>query len=236
MATSAGLSARGFEGFRAVGTLDSLLGSGARARPIKIPDRHHKWYALGPYRALLLEASKRAHEYDRRLLDYADEGQELPARAALLGDEGARATADALFARHRSQHEALEAHEAFAAARASLDEGRRSAAKAHRSHQLRAAYQPNGMNPWVELEHRALKEAGVPHHVPALGLAPLKTAPPDVPTVQFAAAGIRQGSTFPSFEELNGWHLHNILVQRTTREQNRRIERARSLGSRTWSS
>ena len=46
----------GYYGLRVNPTLDQVLGNVRKPLRIPLPDRRAKWYALSPYRALILEA------------------------------------------------------------------------------------------------------------------------------------------------------------------------------------
>ena len=60
----------GYYGLRLNPTLEQVIGSIRKPLRIPLPDRRAKWYALSPYRALILDAEREANDYETALLDY----------------------------------------------------------------------------------------------------------------------------------------------------------------------
>ena len=57
----------GYYGLRENPTLEQVIGSVRKPLRIPLPDRRAKWYALSPYRALILDAEREANDYGRLL-------------------------------------------------------------------------------------------------------------------------------------------------------------------------
>jgi hypothetical protein len=224
-------------GLRERPTLLELLNDPARSVPIPIPDRRDKWYANGPYRAFILNASQKYHEYERAVLDYASSGAELPVDAAMVGGDDAagrlRAAVDESFERYRTEQDARTEQEAIEIARAAVEESRRKENRAKRERHLRALHRPKIMFPVIQVEHEALEEAGVMHHYPEPG-EDFADDTYDEPVEMPLAAGIYPVVTFKSFEELNG--LQPPLKSKLTPAQSKRIEAVRDFAPHTWSS
>ena len=61
---------------------EEALGWARKPMRIPIPDRSSKWYAMGPYRAAILDAEEKLQDFEHAVLDYRQTGNELPERAA----------------------------------------------------------------------------------------------------------------------------------------------------------
>ena len=72
---------KGYYGLTVQPTYEQMLRSLQKEVRIPQPDRSAKWYALGPYRAFLLEQAKRYNDTQRKDLDYDATGAQLPAAA-----------------------------------------------------------------------------------------------------------------------------------------------------------
>ena len=56
----------GYYGLRVNPTFEQVVATVRKPLRIPLPDRKAKWYALSPYRGLILDASERAMGYDRK--------------------------------------------------------------------------------------------------------------------------------------------------------------------------
>ena len=72
----------GYYGLRVNPSFDEALKSVRKPLRIPVPDRLATWYALSPYRALILDAEQRFNDIEGALLDYRNSGAELPEHAA----------------------------------------------------------------------------------------------------------------------------------------------------------
>ena len=62
-------------------TYEQMLRSLEKKVRIPQPDRSAKWYAMGPYRAFLLEQAKRFNDSQWKDLEYDQTDEQLPAAA-----------------------------------------------------------------------------------------------------------------------------------------------------------
>ena len=72
----------GYYGLRVNPTLEQVVGSVRKPLRIPLPDRQAKYYALGPYRALILDASQKFNDSEQASVDYRNGGHHLPEAAA----------------------------------------------------------------------------------------------------------------------------------------------------------
>ena len=72
----------GYYGLRVNPTLEQVAGTIRKPLRIPLPDRRDKWYALSPYRALILDAEQKYNQRESAGLEYRNSGAELPERAA----------------------------------------------------------------------------------------------------------------------------------------------------------
>ena len=72
---------KGYYGLLVEPTYEQMLKSLRKEIRIPQPDRSAKWYALGPYRAFLLEQAKRYNDNQRNDLEYDAADAHLPADA-----------------------------------------------------------------------------------------------------------------------------------------------------------
>ena len=54
----------GYYGLRVSPSFDKILGTVRNPLRIPLPDRSAKWYALSPYRALILDAAQKYNDYE----------------------------------------------------------------------------------------------------------------------------------------------------------------------------
>ena len=224
----------GYYGLRLNPTLEQVIGSVRKPLRIPLPDRRAKWYALSPYRALILDAEREANDYETATLDYRYSGAHLPEAAAAIRPSDA--VEDHSFRRVDENHRANDLQSAYETAYQTMDQERKGRTKQQRREVLQAQHGSNRMHPVIEAHHRSLKESGVPHHMPGIRLQPQPTkyhAPPKL----FAAAGQPQYEEFPSFEMLNMGVPENLLMAHPSKERNMTYERIRDLVIQpTWSS
>ena len=108
---------KGYYGLTVGPTYEQMLRSLQKKIRIPQPDRSAKWYALGPYRAFLLEQSKRYNDAQRRDLEYDESGAKLPPDAD-RGQQGSMAGTDDVWNRQEQFNSNLDAE--------GRQEGRRS--------------------------------------------------------------------------------------------------------------
>lgn len=155
---------KGYYGLMVEPSYDQMLRSLKNKVRIPQPDRSAKWYALGPYRAFLLEQAKRFNDNQRKDLEYDDSGAQLPA-AAERGAQESIAGTDDVWNRQEQFNSNLDAEEARRVAEAALDSERRSQANQMRRTQLSAYGRSSGH--WtVDAHHQDLEYRGVPHPAP----------------------------------------------------------------------
>ena len=221
-------SQTGYYGLRVNPTLEQVVGSVRKPVRIPLPDRSHKWYALSPYRAHMLDAARKQNEYDQGGLDYRTGGGELPKVAARLlpWDEAADA---GMFRDIHRQGDARDAQVALAAAVKNTRAEQQREAESTRREMLRHAYVPNRMHPVIEAAHSELEQAGVPHNMPdgpKLTTAPkAMKAPPKL----MAAEGQPQAPQFPSFEFLNLGDVYDFRVANPSCSRNMTYEHIRDV-------
>jgi hypothetical protein len=190
----------GYYGLRVNPTFDQVAGTVRKPLRVPLPDRKATWYALSPYRALILDAEAKFNDYEHAKLDYRQSGAALPESAAQV--RPSEAAHDPTFDILDEQHHAHEERQAYDAASELRHEAERVATAAMRSEHLHAAYGPNRMHPVVEAEHEELEEAGVPHVMPGVRIAPRRRSYRQGPP-QYASAGQPQAREFQTFEHLN---------------------------------
>jgi len=224
----------GYYGLRLNPTLEQVIGSIRKPLRIPVPDRRAKWYALSPYRALILDAEREANDYETSAMSYRTSGAQLPEAAAAIRPSDAGE--DQSFRRIDENRRAIDLQSAYETAYQTMDQERKSNTKQRRQEVLRAQRGPNRMHPVVEAHHRSLKESGVPHHMPGIRLQPQPTKYPAPPQL-FAAAGQPRHKEFPSIEMLNMGVPENLLTAHPSKEQNMTYDRIRDLVIQpTWSS
>ena len=224
----------GYYGLRVNPSFEQAVGTVRKPYRIPLPDRKAKWYALSPYRALILDAEKKYNDYEHASLDYKDSGAELPEAAARVRPSDAGA--DPMFDHIHQQGQAVEQQHAYETAFEVMNQEHRQQTEATRREQLRLSYAPNRMHPVVEAAHGELEEAGVPH----LQAGP-RDEPPrrawHTPNAQFQAFGQPQAPEFPTFESLNMGQPTNIRAATLSPSQNTTYEQMRNFVAQpTWSS
>ena len=227
-------SETGYYGLRVNPTLDQVIGTVRKPLGIPVPQRTAKWYALSPYRALILDAEKKYNDYEIAGLEYKNSGAELPEAAARVRPSDA--AHDDTFDQIDRHHERTREHAAYEQAFDLFNQEAQARTNAHRTEQLRSAHGVNLTHPVVEAAHDELLEAGVPHHMPA----PREAMPRRVwhtPPEQFAAAGHPQAPEFTDFRVLNMGDPASVRATTLTPSENRTYEQLRtSVVGPTWSS
>jgi hypothetical protein len=225
----------GYYGLRVNPTLEQVISTVRKPLRIPLPDRSHKWYALSPYRAHILDAAQKQLAHERGGLDYRDGGAELPEAAARVMP-WEEAADDGMFREIHRQGDAMALQTAFEAAVRNTREEQRRETEVTRRQQLLYSHGPNYMNPVIEAAHAELEQAGVQHYMPEPRFAPpvkgWKT-----PNAQMAAAGQPQAPEFPTFEFLNMGQPHNVRAATLSHSQNMTYEHVRDFVAQpTWSS
>ena len=224
----------GYYGLRVNPSFEQAVGTVRKPLRIPLPDRQAKWYALSPYRALILDAEQKFHDYEHAAIDYRQSGAELPEAAARVRPSDA---GDDPAWQHIHEHgDRLEQQHAYETAFELMNQEHQQETRETRHEQLRLTYGPSHMNPVVQASHDELEEAGVGHFMPG----PREPPPRRVwhtPHDQLVAAGQPQAPEFPSFERLNMGQPANFRASTLTPSQNMTYERAREfVVEPTWSS
>lgn len=189
----------GYYGLRENPSFEQVVGTIRKPLRIPLPDRSAKWYALSPYRALILDAAQKYNDYEHSKLDYHSSGAHAPEQAAF--QRPSAAGEDPAWQEHDRQNEAREEQDAYDLAFEAMNNEHRAQAREIRKQQL-SSYGPNRMHPTIEAHHPDLEQARIPHAMPA-PRAPMVQHPWPAPVRQMAAAGQPQAPEFPTFEHLN---------------------------------
>jgi hypothetical protein len=189
---------KGYYGLTVQPSYDEMLRSLRKKIHIPQPDRSAKWYALGPYRAFLLEQSKRYNDAQRKDLEYDETGAQLP-QAADRGQQGSMAGTDDVWNRQEQFNTNLNSEDAKRVAEDALAAEQKKQTNQMRRQQL-SAYAPTSGHWTVEAHHDDLEARGVPHQAPMPKLA-MTPGQWQSPADEFIAAG--QPQEFPTFEQLN---------------------------------
>ena len=226
-------STYGYYGLRVNPTLEQAVGSVRKPLRIPLPDRRAKYYALGPYRAFILDAEQRFNDHERAKIDYRNGSNSLPESAAQI--RPSPAGADPTFHEYDRQHQAAEAHDAYETAFDVMNAEHRRQTAETRHEQLRHTYGPNRMNPTIEAAHDELEEVGAPHYMPGPRFSPPRRGW-ETPHQQMIAYGQLQAPEFPTFESLN-WGQLPARSAAPSRSENMTYERIRDIVvGPTWSS
>jgi hypothetical protein len=228
-------SQTGYYNLRVNPTLEQVVGTVRNPLRVPLPDRAAKWFALGPYRSLLLDQQELAAGYDRHSIEYQLSQGKLPEYAA-HGQRPSEAGNDPIWDRYDHEHEARQHREACDHA-ADMERADREQHAAHmRRQMLYHGYGVNRMNPTVEAHHDELYEAGVRHNMPATRVVVPRQGMP-APPRQFAAYGQPEAREFSDFHVLNMGDPASVRAATLTPEQNMTYERARDMAvGPTWSS
>ena len=191
---------KGYYGLTVMPSYDEMLRSLKKTVRIPQPDRSAKHYALGPYRAFLLEQAKRFNDAQRKDLEYDDSGANLPA-AAERAKWGSMADTDDTWNRQEQFNSNLNTEEARRVAEDAMASERKQQANQMRRQQL-SAYGPSSGHWTVDAHDKDLEYRSIPHAAPV----PKMAMPPGrwrAPPTEYIAAGQPQATEFPTFEQLN---------------------------------
>ena len=125
----------GYYGLRLNPTLEQVIGSIRKPLRIPLPDRRAKWYALSPYRALILDAEREANDYETTAMGYRKSGAQLPEVAAAIRPSDAGE--DQCFRRIDEHHRAIDLQSAYETACQTMDQERKGSTKQRRKEVLR---------------------------------------------------------------------------------------------------
>ena len=154
----------GYFGLRVDPSYEQMLRTVNKQIRIPVPDRAAKWYALGPYRAFLMEQAKRHNDSQRADLAYDDTGAHLPAAAA-RAQHGSMAGTDDTWDNVSKYTSDLNAEEARQLAEEAMASEKRAQANSMRRQQL-SAYGPSKSHWTITAHHEDLTERNVPHQAP----------------------------------------------------------------------
>ena len=191
---------KGYYGLRVNPTYEEMLHSLKKEVRIPQPNRSAKWYALGPYRAFLLEQARKYNDAQRQDLEYDATDEQLPAAAA-RGAQASMAGTDDVWNRQEEFNSALNAEDARRIAEEAMAAERKGHANQTRAQQL-AAYAPSKGHWTIEAHHLDLEHRGVPHSAPTPKMA-MPAGAWRAPPTEYIAAGYAQATEFPSYEQLN---------------------------------
>jgi hypothetical protein len=190
----------GYFGLRVDPSYEQMLRTVNKQIRIPVPDRAAKWYALGPYRAFLLEQAKRYNDSQRADLAYDDTGAHLPAAAA-RAQHGSMAGTDDTWDNVSKYTSDLNGEEARQLAEEAMASEKRAQANGMRRQQL-GAYGPSKSHWTITAHHEDLTERNVPHQAPTPKMA-MPTGRWRAPPNELAADGYPQAPEFPTWEQLN---------------------------------
>lgn len=237
MAPTAPLSYKsqtGYYGLRVNPTFEQVIGTIRNPLRVPLPERRAKWYALSPYRALILDAEQKFQDYEHAVHDYRRSQAELPEAAARV--RSSDAGDDDVWDRIHQHGERMDQHDTYETAFDLMNQEHQRETKESRREQLRMSHGPNHMHPVVEASHEELREAGVPHHMPAPRPQPQQRAWHTPPGVE-VAYGQPQAQEFPDFRILNMGDPSSVTQGALTPAQNMTYERMREVVVQpTWSS
>ena len=168
-------SQMGYYGLRVNPTLEEVLHCVRKPLRIPLPDRRHKWYALSPSRALILDAEAKYNEHEAATIDYRSSGAELPEHAARVRPSDAGM--DGSFNRIDENNRAMALQNAYETAKDSLDSNSRSRAREMRTETLSAQHGPDMLNPALQAHRESMSETGVPHFMPGVRSVPTHSLP-----------------------------------------------------------
>ena len=224
----------GYFGLRVNPTYEQALSTIRKPLRIPLPDRAAKWYALSPYRGLILDAEAKYQDYEHASIDYKQSGAHLPESAARV--RRSDAAEDPSFDEIHRHGDAMETQHAYETAFDLMNQEHRQTTEATRTQQLSGTYGPNRMHPTIEANHDELQEAGVPHATPVPRVPPARKVW-HTPNAQFVAAGQPQAPEFKTFEVLSMGQPATLKAAELTQSQNMTYETVRDFVVQpTWSS
>ena len=189
----------GYYGLRVSPSFDKILGTVRNPLRIPLPDRSAKWYALSPYRALILDAAQKYNDYEHMAINYRQSGAAAPEMAAHL--QPSANGADEVWNRVEQQNQNMQEQDAYELAFEAMNNEHRREAQAIRHQQL-SSYGVDQIHPTVEAHHEDLQQASVAHTAPV----PRPQMQPQswpAPPMQWATSAVPQAPEFRTFENLN---------------------------------
>ena len=174
-------------GLRVEPTYDQMLNSVRKPLKIPLPDRSSKWYATGPYRALILDANEAYNTHQQNVIDYRQSGAVPPEKAAQV--RPSETGADARWQSYYDYNTALDEEHAYNDAADTMRAQEREQTNQLRRQVLSSSSGPNQINPTVEAHHPDLEGAGVPHDMPAPRATRSSPYPYPAPYDEYAADG-----------------------------------------------
>ena len=224
----------GYYDLRVNPTFEQVVGTVRKPLGIPLPQRTDKWYALGQFRALILDQQELAAGYDRRSIEYQLNQGKLPEYAA--HNQGpSPAGNDPIWDHYDHEHEARQHQQAYQDGIDQERSDREHHAAFMRRQALLQGYGPNRMHPVVEAHHDELEEAEVPHYMAALR-EPMPRRGMPAPPPEFVAYGQPQFREFPDFRTLNMGDPATVQAGALRPSQNMTYERVRDMAGHTWSS
>ena len=192
----------GYYGLRVNPSFEKTVGTVKKDLKIPLTDRRWKWYALSPYRAYLEGVDIQSQAVDYNALDYRAKNLEAPEPTTRV--RPSPAGQDPAWDRVHAQHDDLQDRHAYEMAFDAMNEEHRHETMHTRAEQLRqgTSFRHNNMHPTVQANHDELREAEVPHHMPAEMQPQIRRAWHS-PAEQWEAGGFIQAREFPTFEMLN---------------------------------
>ena len=216
---------KGYYGLTVQPTYEQMLRSLQKEVRIPQPDRSAKWYALGPYRAFLLEQAKRYNDTQRKDLEYDATGAQLPA-AAEHGHQESMAGTDDTWNRQEQFNSNLNTEEARRVAEDAMASEQKAQANQMRRQQL-GSYGPSQGHWTVEAHHQDLEYRGIPHAAPLPKLA-MPAGRWQAPPSEYICAGQPMPTEFPTYEQLNlGYDKRYKLGRPAPLDQNRNYQQLR---------
>ena len=193
----------GYYGLKAEPTFDELVKTFKKKRTvIPVPkDRYFKFWALGPYRAYVLDQSKSYNDIEAYKAAQRSTDEEAPEHAVFHTQESLGGHDPAWHAQAHYSDMADAYELALDAANEDYRQQQQETARIRRE-QLSSSVDLNVNNPVVMMHSDDLQGSQISHAVPA-PRQPRSQAQWRTPHQQYAAAGIPQAPEFPSFEELN---------------------------------
>ena len=216
---------KGYYGLTVMPSYNEMLRSLKNEVRIPQPDRSAKWYALGPYRAFLLEQAKRYNDSQRKDLEYDATGAHLPA-AADRGHEESMAGTDDTWNRQEQFSSNLNTEEARRIAEDAMASEKKAQANQMRRQQL-SAYGPSAGHWTITAHHEDLEYRGVPHAAPMPKMA-MPAGKWQAPPTEYITTGQAMPTEFPTYEQLNlGYDKRFKLGRPAPLDQNRNYQQLR---------
>ena len=180
----------GYYGLRVNPTFEHVAGTIRKPLRIPLPDRRDKYYALSPYRALILDAEHKFNQSESASLEYRSSGAELPEHAARVHPSDAGA--DHSFRRMDEHHGAMEVQNAYETALHAMDEKKRYRIREKRADTLGVYSGPTKMHPVIEAHNQSPRRRACHTWLQVSGLRRLAAA-----TLRLIRSGPQQANHKP---------------------------------------